>query len=68
VVALSGLAEVFAAQTIELACTRAGLADPRQMTPADLAKALPNIGRSMKIFLGEAESVRRVAELTALTR
>jgi hypothetical protein len=62
VVAVSGLPSLIAGASLQRAIGRVGV-DPSHMTRADLDRALPNIERSLRLYL-PAEQVE--VRLTAL--
>ena len=65
VVALSGLADVFAADSVERVCMKAGVSI-QALAPADLPKVVPHLKPVLKLFLGAAEADRRIAQIEAL--
>jgi CheY-like chemotaxis protein len=64
-VAASGLSHILAESTMLRACEVAGV-DVSSMTSRDLARALPHIARTLRIFLPRAEYAGRIDAVTAL--
>jgi hypothetical protein len=64
-VEVSGLSPLFARSALQRACTRAGV-QPAALTRSDLKAALPEIERTIQMFLDAdaATAMRRIQELT----
>ena len=62
VVAASGLNELVAPFTISRLLLRADV-QPRELTPSDLARALPEVERGIRVYLDEDEAQRAVSRL-----
>ena len=65
VVAASGLARIIAEAAITRACARAGV-DAERMTASDLARTLPEIERSLGMFLSAADRGPRFEAIAAI--
>ena len=65
VVEASGLNEVVAPFTMSRLLIRAD-AQPDALRPPDLARALPEIERGIRVYLSEAEAAQAVARLREL--
>ena len=65
VVEASGLNEVVAPFTISRLLIRAD-AQPEALAPADLARALPEIERGIRVYLTDEEAEEAVGKLRAL--
>jgi CheY-like chemotaxis protein len=65
VIAASGLARVLAEPAFARACHRAGV-DPDRMTPPELCRALPQIERTLRMFVPAAEFTQRSSAISAL--
>ncbi|MFO0617012.1 MAG: hypothetical protein U0414_30735 [Polyangiaceae bacterium] len=59
----SGLSPIFAATVMKRALQRAGL-DPANVGPRDVERALPEIERALRVYLGDGAE-QRVAEIRA---
>lgn len=60
-----GLSEVFAEDTIMRAFERIGLR-PEQVTPAHIPQVLPQLERTLRIFLPKDQVAGRLAAIAAL--
>lgn len=67
VVMESGLSAVIGPTTIARACRRVGV-DAKTMSPSDLARALPTIRETIRLFLTPEETERRVRAIATLTK
>jgi DNA-binding response OmpR family regulator len=65
VIALSGLSSVIGPSTLARACRRAGVR-ARTMTPADLARAMPAIRETLRVFLPPEDLDRCTEAIAAL--
>lgn len=65
VVAASGLNEIVAPFTISRLLLRAD-AQPDQLRPEDLARALPELERGIRVYLTDEEAAEAVDKLRAL--
>jgi DNA-binding response OmpR family regulator len=65
VVAASGLAPIIAETAIVRACQRAGV-EARAMSATDLLRALPDIERSLSMFLAPADRATRLEAVAAI--
>jgi len=66
VVTTTGISELFADHAISRACERAGV-DPRNLSPASLKVALPEIEKTVRTFCPD-ELERIMPRLQSLTR
>ncbi len=66
IVAASGLNEVVAPFTVSRLLVRAEVAQPEEVTPADLSRALPELERGIRVYLEGGEAEAAVARLRAL--
>lgn len=57
IVGASGLSPIFAESTVRRALTRVGI-DPDAMTPADIARGLPSLEKTLVGYLGDAAAAR----------
>jgi hypothetical protein len=65
IVAASGLDELVAPFTVSRLLLRADV-QPDQVRPEDLARALPELERGIRVYLGEGEADAAVARLRGL--
>lgn len=63
----SGLAPAIATSTLSRACRRAGV-DARHLTPADIERVLPALRETLRLFLSEEETARRISAIQELAR
>jgi hypothetical protein len=68
VVDASGLAAVIAPYAISRLLVRAGIASPRELTPDDLARALPELEQGLSVYLQGDELQQATAALRRLAR
>jgi hypothetical protein len=66
IVAASGLNEVVAPFTVSRLLVRADVAQPEGVTREDLARALPELERGIRVYLEGGEADAAVARLHAL--
>jgi DNA-binding response OmpR family regulator len=66
-VARCGLSPVIAPSTMTRACRKAGV-EPRMLTPATLARAMPSIRDMLHIFLDAQEAERRIQAIQTLAQ
>lgn len=64
VIEASGLAGVIAVAAISRACNRAGV-DPNRLDPSGLARALPHLEATLRLYLRESAEAR-IRELKRL--
>lgn len=65
VVEASGLLELIAPFTVSRLLIAADVS-PRDLTPADLARALPDLERGLTVYLGDEQLAEAMAELRRL--
>lgn len=65
VIKASGLARVLAEPAFARACHRAGV-DPDRMTPPELCRALPQIERTLRMFVPPSDFNERASAISAL--
>jgi hypothetical protein len=66
VVDASGLAAVIAPYAISRLLVRAGIASPRELTPEDLTRALPELEQGLSVYLQGEELQQAIAALRRL--
>lgn len=65
IVAASGLNEVVAPYTVSRLLLRADV-QPEEVGPGDLARALPELERGLRVYLADGEATEAVARLRGL--
>lgn len=68
VVIESGLASVIATSVVTRACRRAGVAYPEQLTRVELIRMLPELEKTLSVFLSPHEVCERMADILKFTR